>query len=59
MVPLYYITVQCDASQASVSIYNGFASATRQPEDKVCGQMYFQDRNFKEFKSNNFRIVLR
>ena len=54
-----FLSVQCDRSTSFLSIYNGFASTTKPPEKKLCGQLYFFDRDIFEFKSTTFRIVLR
>ncbi|KAK2183961.1 hypothetical protein NP493_290g02006 [Ridgeia piscesae] len=50
-------SVHCGTSY--VSLYNGFASPTADPVKKLCGQQYFYEPGFKEFKSNTFRIVVR
>ena len=51
------VSVHC--TETYIAIWNGFGSPDTKPDDRVCGQLNFFDRNVKEFKSATFRVVVR
>ncbi|XP_074657518.1 neuropilin-1-like [Tubulanus polymorphus] len=50
-------TVKCEGT--AVSIYNGFATVTDRPEERVCGQLSLYEQRVKDFLSTGFRVVVR
>ena len=47
----------CD--EAFIAFYDGFASKDVSPNENVCGQLEYYDKDLKEFTTSSMRAVVR